>query len=119
MTFPEWFKPSALGAIGGAAVLAFAGFTWGGWVTAGAAEGMAFKAAKTNVTAAMVPVCVSASERDPERASKLDTIRAETPYRQRQAVMDAGWATPPGSDMPDRDVAEGCLAELDLDIAQN
>lgn len=115
MMLPEWFKPSVLGALGGAGLLAIVGFSWGGWVTGGTANAMAITTAKTHVAAAMVPVCVAASERDPERASKLEAIRTETVYRRKQAVMDAGWATPPGSDTPNRDVAEGCVDALELD----
>jgi hypothetical protein len=29
--------------------------------------------------------------------------------------MAAGWATMPGTDAPDRDIAQACLAALDVD----
>jgi hypothetical protein len=29
--------------------------------------------------------------------------------------MEAGWATVPGSDAPDRDIAGACLESLDVD----
>ncbi|WP_410349765.1 hypothetical protein [Yoonia sp.] len=32
MTVPEWTKPGAFGAVGGATILSVLGFTWGGWV---------------------------------------------------------------------------------------
>lgn len=32
MTFPEWTKPGAYGAVGGATIVSVLGFTGGGWV---------------------------------------------------------------------------------------
>jgi hypothetical protein len=51
---------------------------------------------------------------DPARADKLATIRAASTYQRRDALMAAGWATMPGTDAPDRDIAQACLKELEL-----
>ena len=55
----ENVKPLLTGAIGGAVVLAIVGFTWGGWVTAGTAESMATKRAKSATVAVLAPICVA------------------------------------------------------------
>lgn len=115
MTTPEWLKPGIYGALIGAAALGILGFTWGGWVTGGTATTRAEELAKTELTSAMVPVCLDQARRDPDLLTKLETVRATSSYRQRDAVMDAGWATMPGTDAPDRGIAQACLAELDLD----
>lgn len=117
MTTPDWLKPGLYGVIAGAALAAIVGFSWGGWMTAGGAGKMAMGQAKTEVTAALVPVCLDLSSRDPDRAAKLVTIKAATPFKRGDAVMDAGWATIPGSDKPDRDLARACIDGLALDAA--
>lgn len=115
MNTPEWLKPGLYGAAIGAALIAVVGFSWGGWVTGSTANDRAMAMARDDVVASMVPVCLDISGTDPERASKLETIRAATSYRRRDALMDAGWATVPGSDGPNRDIAQACLAALDVD----
>jgi hypothetical protein len=62
----------------------------------------------------MVPVCLDMARSDPSRADKLATIRAASTYQRRDALMDAGWATMPGTDAPDRDIAQACLTALEL-----
>ena len=115
MTFPEWTKPGIYGALGGAIAVSILGFTWGGWVTNGNAQTMAQNLATDEVTMAMVPVCLSISAVDPERAEKLVMLQDLTGFGRRNAMMETGWATRPGSDKPDRKLADACLARLELD----
>lgn len=115
MTFPEWMKPSLYGALGGAIAISILGFSWGGWTTSGNAQEMAEDHASEQVTLAMVPFCLSASASDPERVSKLAVIQDATGFTRRKAMMDAGWATLPGADEPDRDLAAACIEGLELD----
>jgi hypothetical protein len=98
----------------GAVFVGVVGFSWGGWVTGGGATKMANSMAHDNVIAALVPVCLDRSQGDTDRVAKLTTIREASSYKRRDAVMDAGWATVPGSDAPNRDLAEACIAALDL-----
>ncbi|WP_372892973.1 hypothetical protein [Rhodosalinus sp.] len=113
MTTPDWLKPGIYGAVMGAVFVGVVGFTWGGWVTGGTATDRAMAMSHDEVVASMVPVCLDMARSDPARADKLATIRAAASYRQRSALMDAGWATVPGRDAPDRDIAQACLAALD------
>lgn len=115
MALPEWTKPGIYGAIIGAIVLAIVGFNWGGWTTGGTAEEMAQDRADEAVTTAMVPICLSSSKADLEREAKLAKINEATRFKRRDAVMDTGWATLPGAEKPDRDLAEACMEELGLD----
>ena len=117
MNTPEWLKPGVYGAVLGAALVGGVGFTWGGWVTGGTADDMAMAMARDDVVAAMVPVCLDMAESDPERADKLATIRAASTYQRRDALMAAGWATVPGAESPDRDIAQACLSALDVDAS--
>ena len=71
--------------------------------------------AHDDVIAALLPVCLDMSRTDADRVAKMATIREATSYRQRDAVMDAGWAT--GSEAPDRDLAQACIEGLELDAS--
>ncbi len=115
MTFPEWTKPGAYGAVGGAIAVSVLGFTWGGWTTGGGAQDLAQAFATQEVTSAMVPVCLNAAAADPERVPKLATIQDASSYGRSRAVMATGWATFPGTDQPSRDLAVACLEGLTLD----
>ena len=115
MNTPEWLKPGIYGAVIGAAVVGIGGFTWGGWVTGGTAHDRAMAMSRGDVVAAMVPVCLDIARTDPDRTAKLATIRDAQTFRRRDALMETGWATVPGAEAPDRDIAQACLASLDVD----
>ncbi|WP_238368675.1 hypothetical protein [Mesobacterium pallidum] len=115
MNTPEWLKPGLYGAAIGAIVVAIGGFTWGGWVTGGTAQDRAMTMSHDDVVAAMVPVCLDMAQSDPDRLAKLATIRDASRYQRRDALIEAGWATVPGAESPDRDIAQACLASLDVD----
>ncbi|PJE25747.1 hypothetical protein SAMN06297129_2465 [Pseudooceanicola antarcticus] len=114
MNTPAWLKPGIYGAVFGAIFVGVVGFTWGGWVTGGTSNDRAVAMAHDNVVASMVPVCLDMARSDPARMAKLETIRAASSYQQRNALMEAGWSTMPGTDAPDRDIAQACLKELKL-----
>jgi len=115
MNTPEWLKPGIYGAAFGAVAVGIFGFTWGGWVTGGTSNDRAMTMAHDDVVAAMVPVCLDMARTDPQWTAKLATIRAASTYQRRSALMEAGWATVPGAEAPDRDIAQACLAALDVD----
>ncbi|TNF19832.1 MAG: hypothetical protein EP318_13065 [Rhodobacteraceae bacterium] len=117
MTTPEWLKPGIIGAVIGAALVGIVGFSWGGWMTGGNADKMADAMARDRVVAAVVPVCLDLARADPDRSAQLDTIRAASSYKRRDADMATGWATMPGADTPDRALALACIEGLDLDAS--
>ena len=112
MRAPEWLKPALWGAAAGAVAISIGGFSWGGWVTGGTAEKMASERASAEVVAALVPVCLEQSRQDPNTAEQLAALEEATSYKRRDIVMEYGWATMPGSDSPDRAVANACLERL-------
>ena len=117
MTTPEWLRPGIYGALVGAAIAGIVGFSWGGWVTGSSAEKMASERAADNVIAALVPFCLDMSRTDNERVAKLATIREASSFKRRDAVMETGWATMPGAEGPNRDLAQACIEGLDLDAS--
>jgi hypothetical protein len=117
MTTPEWLKPGVYGAVVGAIAVMVVGFSWGGWMTGGSADEMAADLAHDKVIAALVPICLGISQDDPDRLAKMATITEATTYKRRDAVMAAGWATVPGSEAPDRNLAQACIEVLDLEAA--
>ncbi len=117
MTLPSWTKPGICGAAVGGALVALVGFSWAGWVTGSEANRMATNKAHDEVMSAMVPVCLELSREDPERVAKIAVIRDTATYRRRDAVMKSGWATMPGSEEPDRDLAQACLKGLAPDLS--
>ena len=117
MTTPEWLKPGIYGALLGAAFVGIVGFSWGGWQTGSGAQKMASEMAEDRVIAALVPFCLDMSRTDNERIAKLATIREASSFKRRDAVMETGWATTPGADRPNRDLAQACIEGLDLDAS--
>jgi dienelactone hydrolase len=114
MKTPEWFSPGAYGFMAGAVFVAVVGFSWGGWMTGSSANKLATALAQSEVTAALVPVCLERALSDPDRAAKLDTISKAATYKRPEAVMAAGWATVPGATEPDQALAAACIPGLDL-----
>ncbi len=115
MTLPEWLKPGLYGAAVGAIAVSIIGFSWGGWMTGGAANEVAENMAQAERTSALVPTCLAMSLADPARVAKLAVISSAPSYQRGAAIMEAGWATAPGMDAPDRDLAKACQDVLKLD----
>ncbi|MCU9850506.1 hypothetical protein OEZ60_21210 [Defluviimonas sp. WL0024] len=117
MNTPEWLKPGIYGGVIGAVVIMVVGFSWGGWMTSGTANKMARTLAEDEVITALTPVCIEMSRADPDRIAKLATINSAASYKQRDAVIAAGWATVPGTEIANRDLAQACMAALKLEAS--
>jgi dienelactone hydrolase len=113
MNIPEWLKPGLQGAAVGAVALAIVGFAWGGWVTAGTAKQMASDHARLEVVAALVPICIEQSKQDPQVMETLIQLKDASSYNRSDMLMEAGWATMPGSTAPNRNVASACMDKLE------
>jgi hypothetical protein len=112
MHAPEWLKPALYGAAAGAVALAIAGFSWGGWMTSGGANRMAAELAKTEVVAALVPICVEQARVDPNSTVKLAQLQDATTNQRNSLLIETGWATMPGATDSDRTVVTACMREL-------
>jgi hypothetical protein len=112
MDTPNWLKPGLYGAGAGALAIVVVGFAWGGWMTASKANEMASDKSRHAVIAALVPICLEQSKQDPQVSQTLALLKDATPYKRSDMVMEAGWATMPGSDDPNRQVATACMEKL-------
>ena len=109
MIAPTWLKPAIMGAVVGAIATMALGFTLGGWFLGSSAERMAQQRSAAAVIEALVPVCVSQSQADPEATAKLEQLGAlKSPFERRDFVMKAGWATMPAAESPNSDLASAC-----------
>jgi hypothetical protein len=108
-----WLKPGVWGVIVGSILTMIVGFGWGGWTTNSTAQQIAMKQAGVAVTTALVPICLAQVKADAARATKLGELTAITSsWEQTEFVMKTGWATFPGNENPDHDVAEACANSL-------
>ena len=112
MNAPQWLKPGLTGAGIGAVALAIAGFGWGGWVTGGTAEAMASSQARLQVVDALVPFCVARAQSDPEVTRITAELAEAAAYKRAEILGKAGWATMPGAEKADMDLAKACAATL-------
>lgn len=112
MKFPTETKPALFGAMAGAVVLAIAGFTWGGWVTAGSAEKSAKQRADTAVVAALVPVCVAKFNGATDAAVHAAALKKASSWEQGAYVEKGGWADMPGTKNANSDLARACAEAL-------
>jgi len=109
----EWLKPGIWGAVIGGILTMIVGFSWGGWTTSSTSNQNAVKRADAAVTATLVPICLAQEKIDALKGKKLGELKAITSsYEQTEFVMKTGWATFPGKEDPNRDVAEVCASAL-------
>ena len=88
------------------------GFVWGGWVTGGSAQTTANTAAQDAVVMRLAPICVAQFNQDPQRDTKLAELAEMSSFARRTYVSEQGWATMPGEEAPDRNVASACATLL-------
>ena len=106
-------RPALWGAVAGAIALAIVGFSWGGWVTGGAAETLARNSAATAVVAALTPICVEKFQQAADASENLVAMKKTTyAWDQSKFVEKSGWATMPGSTAPNSAVAKACAESL-------
>jgi len=113
MQAPIWLKPGIMGAVVGGIATMIVGFNYGGWYLGSSAETLAQKQSTAAVIEALVPICISQSQADPETVAKLKAFSAiKSSYEQRDFVMKAGWATMPATEAPNSALAPACADVL-------
>ena len=112
MQIPEWFKPAAWGVVFGAVALAIVGFSYFGWMLGSTAERMAAQRAETAVTAGLLPICLDRFRQQPDAAARLTQLRQTSSWQRRDFVERGGWATLPGNDRPNSNLATACADTL-------
>ena len=95
--------------------MAIYGFNWGGWVTGGTASKMSDTQSLAAVASALTPYCVRNAQDDPMSTDVMAELEKASPYQRRGIVEKAGWATPLGTERPDRALAEACQIALKTD----
>lgn len=90
----EKWTYGAWGAVVGAAALAVAGFTLGGWVTGGTAEAMALKRSQSAVVAVLTPICIEKFRANADASAKLVELKSiSSSWMRRDYIVNGGWAT--------------------------
>lgn len=111
------FRPTRAGSFwaavytaGGAIAL---GFTVGGWMTPGAAQELADKAAAKARAQLTSTLCVQRFLAAPDAEARLADLKAiDLGYHRRQFVAEGGWALMPGEESTSSQAAGLCAAAL-------
>jgi hypothetical protein len=106
-------KPAVWGAVAGAIGVTIVGFSSLGWMLGSTAEQMANQRADVAVVAALTPVCVAKFEAQTDAKEKLvEFKKVSASWDQSSFIEKGGWATIPGSDKPNSEVARACAEKL-------
>ena len=105
-------KLGSWSALGGAVVLAFVGFNYGGWMTGGAATAMAKESAVDAVAERLGSICVAQFHRDAEKDQKLKEMKGKDAWELGRYIEKQSWAIMPGEDKSDSKVADACAKLL-------
>ena len=108
---PAGWKPFSLGALAGAALLAWVGFDALGWKLNSAAETLATRKADAAVVSAFASICRDQFVKGADYSVRLEALNKIERYSRGDAVAKAGWATMTGAKEPRSGVAQEC-AEL-------
>jgi hypothetical protein len=106
-------KPALWGAVAGAIAMAIVGFWALGWTLGSTADRMASSRAEAAVVDALTPMCVARFEAQADAAAKLAEFKKiSMSWDQRSFIEKGGWATTPGSNAPNSEVASACADKL-------
>ena len=105
-------KPFAWGAGAGAVVLAIVLFATGTVVTSSSAKTQARLMSQTAVVDSLAEICVAQFEHTSDKDEKLSKLVATDSWKRGSFVSEQGWATMPGSDAPETQVASACAVRL-------
>jgi hypothetical protein len=110
----DWdkIKLGSWSALGGAIVLAFVGFNYGGWVTGGTAAAMAKDIAANAVAERLGTICVAQFNQDSDKGQKVKEMKDKDTWDKGRFIEKQSWAIMPGDDKPDSRVADSCARLL-------
>lgn len=114
MQAPEWTKPAIWSAIGGALAITIIGFSANWVMLTGSAHKLAEEQSESAVLSALTPICVAQFQAEPGqmRETQIAAMEKLSSWEQGEIVAKQGWATLPGSDEPNDDLAERCSERL-------
>lgn len=108
----EKIKLGSWSAIGGAIVLAYVGFNFGGWVTGGTATALAQEIAANAVADRLGTICVAQLNREADKDEKLKEMKGKDAWDKGRYIEKQSWAIMPGDDKPESRVADACAKHL-------
>jgi hypothetical protein len=108
----EKIKLGSWSALGGAIVVAYGGFNFGGWVTGGTAAAMAKEIAADAVAERLGTICVAQFNRDSDKDQKVKEMKGKDSWDKGRYIEKQSWAIMPGDDKPDSSVADACAKHL-------
>ncbi|MEQ1611651.1 MAG: hypothetical protein ABL904_02780 [Hyphomicrobiaceae bacterium] len=108
MEIPAQVTSAFWGAVGGAAAVAFIGFNFAGWLTAGTAETLASQRASKAVVSALAPICADNFKRAKDASAQLVELKKAESWKQGEFVSKGGWAAIPGVAAVDSAMATSC-----------
>jgi hypothetical protein len=100
------------GAVAGFLATVVIGFGWGGWTLGSTAMKMANQSANSAVVTALAPICVDKFQHAAEAKATLVELKATDSWKQDTFIAKGGWATFPGMEAPNNNVAEACAKML-------
>ena len=117
MQLPTIFQGESLtrlmqGACAGLLATVVIGFGWGGWTLEKTATKMAEQRANIAVVAVLAPICVDNFQHATAAKATLAELKATDSWKQDTFVVKGGWATFPGNEAPNNNVAEACAKML-------
>ncbi|KAA0916592.1 hypothetical protein FLO80_07125 [Aquicoccus porphyridii] len=118
MNIPTWTKPAVWGAVGGAVGMLIVSLSAGWMVTSGTARQTAEQQTEKAVIAALTPICIAEFRKAATAQQQLHiaALEDESSWEQGDYIEEQGWATLPGQEQPNVDVAEACAEQL-LDVS--
>ncbi|KJS44626.1 hypothetical protein [Roseovarius sp. BRH_c41] len=119
MQSPEWTKPAIWSAIGGALAITIIGLNFNWVMLTGSAHKLADEQSEAAVLSALTPICVAQFQAEPAemRSTQIAAMEKLSSWEQGDIVAKQGWATLPGSEAPNVDLAEKCSERL-LSLAE-
>lgn len=114
ISIQNWIKPGIIGGIIGAIAITIIGFSTNSIVSQGTAEEMAQNAGNKAMIAALAPICVAQFKSEPQqtRTTQLAALADASSYERDDFVAKQGWATMPGSQKPNNEIADACAEQL-------
>jgi hypothetical protein len=100
------------GAFAGFLATVVIGFGWGGWTLGNTAAKMAEQSAKNAVVSVLAPICVDNFQHAATAKATLAELKATDSWKQDTFIAKGGWATFPGMETPNDNVAEACAKLL-------
>ena len=76
------------------------------------AEMMADQRSRADVVTALTAICADQAKRDPLLAERVALLKTTSSYNRGDLIMKNGWATMPGTDEPNRQVANACADKV-------